>query len=285
VATWDDFPNGRFGDYSSPAFGIQGPWGGPNISVRLRYVDTACATVTHIFNTQRTEAFTQYGHPTMAEDLTEIFLRYLHLDLTATPFSPTPLSTESHMILRHLERLTSKGWWTVGSQPAVDGVSSSDKVVGWGPLDGYVYQKAFVEFFAVRRDVESILKKIDTKGNGWIHYFAGNYKVSNVNGFLFRVLKTSVQGEFRSNVTREVKNPVTWGVFPGQEIACSTIIERESFFSWKVGTIYPPQDQCHNEYISNRTKHSRYGQTGRLLSGVILKKEKCSKACAMSDGW
>ena len=29
-------------------------------------------------------------------------------------------------------------------------------------------------------------------------------------------------------------NIVTWGVFPGQEIAASTIIERDSFLAWKV---------------------------------------------------
>jgi len=38
-ATWDDFPNGRFGDFTSPAFGIQGPWGGPSISVCLYFLD------------------------------------------------------------------------------------------------------------------------------------------------------------------------------------------------------------------------------------------------------
>lgn len=32
------------------------------------------------------------------------------------------------------------------------------------------------------------------------------------------------------------RNAVTWGVFPGQEIAQSTIIERESFLSWKACT-------------------------------------------------
>jgi methylenetetrahydrofolate reductase (NADPH) len=30
------------------------------------------------------------------------------------------------------------------------------------------------------------------------------------------------------------KNAVTWGVFPGQEIVQTTIIERESFLAWKV---------------------------------------------------
>lgn len=33
AATWDDFPNGRFGDYKSPAFGDQDQWGGIGFSV------------------------------------------------------------------------------------------------------------------------------------------------------------------------------------------------------------------------------------------------------------
>lgn len=32
---------------------------------------------------------------------------------------------------------------------------------------------------------------------------------------------------------------MTWGVFPGQEITQSTIIETESFLSWKVDTFVP----------------------------------------------
>ena len=35
AATWDDFPNGRFGDFKSPAYGIQGPWGGLSLPVRF----------------------------------------------------------------------------------------------------------------------------------------------------------------------------------------------------------------------------------------------------------
>ena len=33
------------------------------------------------------------------------------------------------------------------------------------------------------------------------------------------------------------RNAVTWGVFPGQEVVQTTIIERESFLSWKVGLL------------------------------------------------
>ena len=35
AADWDDFPNGRFGDFKSPAFGNQDPWGGSGIAVRF----------------------------------------------------------------------------------------------------------------------------------------------------------------------------------------------------------------------------------------------------------
>lgn len=70
-----------------------------------------------------------------------------------------------------------KGWWTVGSQPTVDGSHSADEVVGWGPRGGYVFQKAFVEFFATKEDVEIIEKKIQIQGKGWVDYFAGNMQV------------------------------------------------------------------------------------------------------------
>jgi len=49
-----------------------------------------------------------------------------------------------------------------------------------------------------------------------VHYFAGNFK-----------------GDCRSNVPENGRNAVTWGVFPGQEVVQTTIIERESFLSWK----------------------------------------------------
>ncbi len=81
------------------------------------------------------------------------------------------------MIIRHLERLTERGWWTVGSQPAIDGADSSDEVVGWGPKGGYVYQKSFVEFFVEREDVERIEKEVREKGQGWVSYLAANLEV------------------------------------------------------------------------------------------------------------
>ena len=81
------------------------------------------------------------------------------------------------MILQHLQRLTEKGWWTVGSQPAIDGARSEDDIVGWGPAGGYVYQKCFVEFFVKREDVELIAHKVQEHGHGWVDFFAANLEV------------------------------------------------------------------------------------------------------------
>ncbi|TFK54614.1 MTHFR-domain-containing protein [Heliocybe sulcata] len=196
ASSWDEYPNGRFGDFKSPAFGEQDQWGGPVIT--------------------RGEALAKWGDPKTVEDLTEIFLRHLRGEIDSTPFSHGPLSPESILILKELEKLNKRGWWTVGSQPAVDGIRSTDEVFGWGPPSGYVYQKAFVEFFATGEDVEKIEKKIAENGDGWVDYFAGNF-----------------EGECRSNVPDGGRNAVTWGVFPGQEVLQTTIIERESFLSWK----------------------------------------------------
>jgi methylenetetrahydrofolate reductase (NADPH) len=149
-----------------------------------------------------------------------MFLRYLNSSILTTPFSPTPLSAESQLILPYLVSLTSRGFWTVGSQPALDCVPSEDNVVGWGPRHGYVFQKAFVEFFCSEAAVQRIEGKALAEGGGLVSWFAANDK--------------GEESEFRTNVPHDGSNAVTWGVFPGQEIAQSTIIGKGSFLAWKV---------------------------------------------------
>lgn len=42
-ATWDDFPNGRFGDATSPAYGSLDPWdGGGGLGVSVRSLIDPC---------------------------------------------------------------------------------------------------------------------------------------------------------------------------------------------------------------------------------------------------
>lgn len=119
----------------------------------------------------------KWGRPTTLDELTSVFLRYLHSEISDTPFSDGPLSEESQVILPHLEELTKRGWWTVGSQPAVNGAKSIDPIFGWGPQEGYVYQKAFVEFFSPEADAERIINKVESQGKGSVDYFAINLEV------------------------------------------------------------------------------------------------------------
>ena len=55
---------------------------------------------------------------------------------------------------------------------------------------------------------------------------------------LWRLTKLR-KGDLRTSVQASERNAVTWGVFPGQEIVQSTIIEEESFLTWKVRTRIP----------------------------------------------
>jgi methylenetetrahydrofolate reductase (NADPH) len=106
-------------------------------------------------------------------------MSYLHSKDGSTPFSSGPLLSESQFIIPHLEQLTQRGWWTVGSQPAVDAAPSEDPIVGWGPKGGYVFQKAFVEVFADSEDVTWLNERVKQRGAGYVSFHAGNLEVCN----------------------------------------------------------------------------------------------------------
>ncbi|CAI9628651.1 methylenetetrahydrofolate reductase 2 [Alternaria burnsii] len=210
-ATWDDFPNGRWGDARSPAFGeIDGY--GPTLHVSTP------------------QALKLWGHPVEKDDISKLFRRHIEGDLEAIPWSEQSLSPETLTISKQLLALNAKGWWTVASQPAVNGVKSTDPVFGWGPKNGYVFQKPFVEFFIPASEFAALKPKLDAHEQ--VTYFAGN-----------------AAGEFEASQEDGV-NPVTWGTFAGKEIVTPTIIEAVSFRSWldeafsifqEWQRIYPPR--------------------------------------------
>lgn len=193
-ATWDDFPNGRWGDARSPAFGeIDGY--GPTL---------------HVSNGS---ALKLWGHPVTQDDISDLFKRHVEGTLEALPWSEQTLSEETKAIAPQLLALNAKGWWTVASQPAVNGVPSTDPVFGWGPKNGYVFQKPFVEFFIPSAAFAELKPRLDAHEQ--ITYFAGN-----------------AAGDFEAS-HEDAVNPVTWGTFAGKEIVTPTIIEAVSFRSWR----------------------------------------------------
>ncbi len=87
------------------------------------------------------QAVRLWDHPKTTEDITNLFVRHISGDLEAIPWSEEGLNEESIAIREELLKLNRKGWWTVASQPAVNGVRSDDKLFGWGPKNGFVFQK------------------------------------------------------------------------------------------------------------------------------------------------
>lgn len=192
-ATWDDFPNGRWGDARSPAFGeIDGY--GPTLHVSTP------------------QALKLWGYPVDKDDISKLFRRHIEGDLEAIPWSEQGLSPETSTIAKELLALNAKGWWTVASQPAVNGLKSTDPVFGWGPKNGLVFQKPFVEFFLPAADWAKLQPRL--QAHDQVTYFASN-----------------AAGDFEAS-NKEGVNPVTWGSFTGKEIVTPTIIEAVSFRSW-----------------------------------------------------
>ena len=219
-ATWDDFPNGRWGDARSPAFGeIDGY--GPSLHV------TAAV------------ARRVWGHPVEHSDINTLFRRHVSGELYVVPWSEGGaeedtggLNPETELIRPELLKLIDgRGWWTLASQPAVNGVRSDHEIFGWGPQrEGFVFQKPFVELFCPSKDYSEILKPLLAKhGHDKLTWFA-----TNATGAFESSLPTQpAEVELDDLGTNpESVNAVTWGVFRGKEIVTPTIIEEVSFRAW-----------------------------------------------------
>lgn len=206
-ATWDDFPNGRWGDARSPAYGEIDGYG---VSLHMSVAS----------------AMRLWGNPQRVEDITQLFIRHVQGDLEALPWSEEGLSEETLTIRDQLLAVNRKGWWTVASQPAVNGLRSSDRIFGWGPSNGFVFQKAFVEVFipdAAYKTLKNKLK-VDEEVSFYAANAAGSYE-SSCDGVDLTGSTTSLHSGGETNA-------VTWGTFPGKEIITPTIVEEVSFRAW-----------------------------------------------------
>ncbi|CEI90326.1 Putative Methylenetetrahydrofolate reductase [Rhizopus microsporus] len=193
--SWDEFPNGRWGDARSPAFGEFDRWG-----VSIKYPPE--------------KQLAMWGTPESVDDIALLFAKYCKGKLEALPWSAQKLDPETDIIKQRLAAINFLGYLTINSQPAVNGVRSSDPVYGWGPRNGYVYQKAYIEFFVSPDQLQVLIDKMNHEPE--ITYFAVNYK-----------------GELKTNTIYKEPNAVTWGVFPGKEIIQPTIVEETAFMAWK----------------------------------------------------
>ena len=192
---WDEFPNGRWGDSRSPAFG------------ELDQYDIGL----HGTNEQNIK---KWGSPESLNDIANLFSRFLEGQLDSLPWSDSAVTSEAELIKSELISLNRRGFLTITSQPSVSGVKSNHPIHGWGPKNGWVYQKAYVELLISPDNIGQVVDRIE----------------SNPNLTYYAVRKN---GELHTNAPGEGPNAVTWGVFPGKEIVQPTIVETLSFLAWK----------------------------------------------------
>ncbi|MCJ1358855.1 MAG: hypothetical protein MMC33_008855 [Icmadophila ericetorum] len=213
---WDEFPNGRWGDARSPAFGELDAYG-------LGLKGT---------NEQNIK---RWGEPRSIRDVASVFIRFLTNEVTSLPWSESPITNESDEIKDELIDLNRRGFLTINSQPAVNGVKSSHPVHGWGPHGGYVYQKAYLELLASPTLITELLDRMENSED--ITYYAINK-----------------DGDLRTNAPSTGPNAVTWGVFPGKEIVQPTIVEQISFLAWKDEAFRLGLDwaNCHDQRSPSR---------------------------------
>ncbi|KAI9761069.1 MAG: orotate phosphoribosyltransferase [Chaenotheca gracillima] len=214
---WDEFPNGRWGDSRSPAFGELDAYG-----IGLKGS-----------NEQNIKA---WGKPQSVSDIANLFTRYLEGAVNSLPWSESPITPEADSIKPDLLDLNGRGFLTINSQPAVNGVKSSHPVHGWGPRNGYVYQKAYLELFVSPELISELLTRIERDPE--LTYYAVNKS-----------------GNLKTNASNDGPNAVTWGVFPGKEIVQPTIVETVSFLAWKDEAFRLGEDWASCHTASSPSRH------------------------------
>jgi methylenetetrahydrofolate reductase (NADPH) len=160
------------------------------------------------------DCLTVWNCPESQQAINDLFCKYINNEIEFLPWSDSPLAIESSAIKDKLMAANKRGFLTINSQPAVDGASSTDPVHGWGPKNGYVYQKAYLEFFISPDRLDKLMERIGC------HPYLTFYAVNR-------------HGDLKTNTQTDGPNAVTWGVFPGQEIVQPTVVEAVSFLAWK----------------------------------------------------
>jgi methylenetetrahydrofolate reductase (NADPH) len=216
---WDSFPNGRWGDSGSPAFD---PLGTYHLS-RL---------YTNSIESRKQE----WGTPKNEAEVFKVFVSYLNGEISRLPWNDACLADESHLIAKELKELNAFGFLTINSQPAVNAAPSEHPVHGWGPHGGYVYQKAYIEFFT-SPDKMKVLRQHITK------YPSLDYQAVTSKG--------ETEGTLSGTAA------VTWGVWPGSEIKQPTVVDPYVFVNiWKDEAFALWQSQWASLYEVGSDSHS-----------------------------
>jgi methylenetetrahydrofolate reductase (NADPH) len=193
---WDEFPNGRFGNRDSPAFGL--------FQTPPKLTSESIKKLSSVWSFD-SEA-----------ELRKLFVDFLSEGnaVSQLPWCSDKPGPETVSIRSQLATMCQHGMFTINSQARVNGALSSDALFGWGPANGVVYQKAYAEFFCSKSTLDKLAKVLGTQKG--LSYMA-----------------VSKSGDVKKSAGCGPVTAVTWGVFPGQEIQQPTVVDETSFMVWK----------------------------------------------------
>merc|ERR1719244_920260 len=224
---WDEFPNGRWGKSDSPAFGELKDY-------YLFYLTS---------QSPKTDLLKMWGEELInEEDVWQVFVNYITkaknkngILVNKTPWNDEDLSGETEYISDKLAKMNEKGVLTINSQPYANCIASDDPTFGWGQAGGYVYQKAYLEFFTCEENVLALLQILGRFPNV-------NFQVINKDGSINY-----------TNIKNKKPIAVTWGVFPGREIIQPTIVDPIAFSQWRTEAFGLWTEQWGKLYEENST--------------------------------
>lgn len=156
--------------------------------------------------------------PVSHQDVYEVFARFVEGRIPILPWCESALHSETSTIVEQLANINRAGFLTINSQPAVNGSRSDHPIYGWGGLNGRVYQKAYLEFFASPELLKSIMEVMRLPDHSQLSFYAINSD---------KVKYSTSGGEGISNTIA-----LTWGVFPNKEILQPTVFDHDSFVVW-----------------------------------------------------
>lgn len=196
---WDEFPNGRWGDAASPAFGELSDFS-HFYAFSLGTEEDRRAMLGECLKTR--------------QEVYEIFAKYVEGRIPHLPWCESTLRPESFQIQNELAQLNRKGFLTVNSQPSVNGCPSEDSTFGWGGAGGYVYQKAYCECFCSADHLRGLVQMAKSRSS-------------------FNLYAVNIRGEeVKEGVEPGGITALTWGVFPNKEILQPTVFDPSTFLVW-----------------------------------------------------
>eukprot|EP00357_Protocruzia_adherens_P033016 CAMPEP_0114993432 /NCGR_PEP_ID=MMETSP0216-20121206/12526_1 /TAXON_ID=223996 /ORGANISM="Protocruzia adherens, Strain Boccale" /LENGTH=592 /DNA_ID=CAMNT_0002357073 /DNA_START=250 /DNA_END=2028 /DNA_ORIENTATION=- len=198
--SWDDFPNGRWGDSDSPAFGDLADYPSMNKDHH---------------NNKKEDRLQMWGEPKTLGDIAKVFVGLFDRSVKRLPWMESHLGEETTLINEFLVSLNKREVFTINSQPRINGVNSNDSQFGWGPKNGYVYQKEYIEVFMEPSLTEKLVE------------FARKSEQISV------IAITADDKELTTLDDEETVTAVTWGIFPNREIIQPTVVCKEAFKYWK----------------------------------------------------